>query len=91
MLANYGYSDGSGDYFLTIDTDKCDGCGKCVAACGESVLETAKDDYGKLVAKVRDQVASKISYVCLGLEQGCSRRETNCRGVCKPEAIALTW
>ena len=27
MLANYGYKDASGDFFITIDTDKCDGCG----------------------------------------------------------------
>ena len=33
MLANYGYSDGSGNYFITIDTEKCNRCGDCVAAC----------------------------------------------------------
>jgi hypothetical protein len=27
MLPNYGYKDASGDFFVTIDTDKCDGCG----------------------------------------------------------------
>jgi hypothetical protein len=30
LIANYGYKDGSGEYFITLDTDKCDGCGKCV-------------------------------------------------------------
>ena len=33
MLANYGYKDGSGDWFITIDTDKCDGCGICATRC----------------------------------------------------------
>ena len=23
MLANYGYKDGSGDYFIVLDTDRC--------------------------------------------------------------------
>ncbi|MBI2864613.1 MAG: ferredoxin family protein [Chloroflexi bacterium] len=91
MLANYGYTDGSGDYFLTIDTDQCDGCARCITACGENVLEMAKDDYGKLVAKVRDQVAPKLSYVCLGIERGCSRREKSCQTECELNAITLTW
>ncbi len=34
MLANYGYKDGSGDRFITIDTGKCDGCGPCKPASG---------------------------------------------------------
>ena len=29
MIANYGYKDGSGDWFISIDTDRCNGCGKC--------------------------------------------------------------
>lgn len=33
MLANYGYKDDSGDFFITIDTDKCNGCGDPVSAC----------------------------------------------------------
>ena len=24
-IANYGYTDGSGDYYIIVDTDKCDG------------------------------------------------------------------
>jgi hypothetical protein len=28
MIANYGYKDGSGEFFISIDTDCCDGCGR---------------------------------------------------------------
>lgn len=38
MLANYGYRDGSGDRFTTVDTDKCYGCGKCTEAGPAGVL-----------------------------------------------------
>ncbi len=32
MKATYGYKDGSGDFFITIDTDLCDGCGAPLTA-----------------------------------------------------------
>jgi ferredoxin len=40
LIANYGYEDASGSYFIRIDTAKCDGCGECVRACTKS---TAND------------------------------------------------
>ena len=43
MIANYGYKDGSGEYFIAIDTDKCDGCGDCVPVCPGKVLITDED------------------------------------------------
>ena len=27
MIVHYGYADGSGGYYLIVDTDECDGCG----------------------------------------------------------------
>ncbi len=30
---HYGYTDGTGEYFIAIDTGRCDGCGECVSAC----------------------------------------------------------
>ena len=26
MIANYGFKDGSGDWYVAFDTDKCNGC-----------------------------------------------------------------
>ena len=31
MKVNYGYNDGTGDYFITIDSGRCDGCEECVS------------------------------------------------------------
>jgi len=91
MLANYGYSDGTGDYFIIVDTDKCDGCGRCVEACPEKVFEVAPDDYDRPVARVRDELTTRISYVCPGYNN-CSRaREMTCHTVCRPGAISHTW
>jgi NAD-dependent dihydropyrimidine dehydrogenase PreA subunit len=91
VRAHYGYADGTGDYFITIDTDKCDGCGECVTACQENILELAEDDYGKVVARVRDEVRIKLGYLCPGFDLVCSRKERNCHTVCKREAISHTW
>jgi len=43
MLANCGYKDGSGEYFITIDTDLCNACGKCVSACKYNVFKVEED------------------------------------------------
>jgi ferredoxin len=91
MIVNYGYKDGSGEYYIVIDTDKCDGCGKCLEACPKNVLELAEDDYGDIVVKVKDEVKSKVSYVCLGFKPGCSKNELNCRSACERDAISHTW
>jgi adenylylsulfate reductase subunit B len=39
MRANYGYADGSGEWYLTIDTDVCDACGACVKACPQHAID----------------------------------------------------
>ena len=48
MIANHGYTDGSGTYFISVDSEKCDGCGKCVDACPYGVLEVVDDPFDPL-------------------------------------------
>ena len=68
MLANYGYRDGSGTFLITIDTDACDGCGKCVEACPCGVLEIVSDEFDPLsesiMVAVTDEQKKKIKYTC---------------------------
>jgi ferredoxin len=91
VRANYGYTDGTGDYFITIDTDKCDGCGDCVAACPENIFELAEDDYGKVVATVMEETRKRLGYLCPGFNVVCSRKEINCHIACENKAISHTW
>jgi ferredoxin len=68
MLANWGYQDGSGAYFITIDTDKCDGCGECADACPQGVFEIGEDPADPLredpVAFVCEDQRKKLRFTC---------------------------
>ena len=79
MLANYGYKDGSGEYFITLDTDKCDGCAACVSACPYGVFEVGEDLNDPFreepVALVSDTQRKKLRYTCAS---------------CKPYLTSLT-
>lgn len=93
MLANYGFKDGSGDWFLEIDSDKCDGCSKCVEACPANVLEVGDDEYDPFreepVAKVRQEERKKIRYSCAPCRPGYGDKPTPCVAACEPGAISF--
>jgi ferredoxin len=44
MIANYGYKDGSGDFFIAIDMDRCNGFGACVKAYPASFFMVDEDE-----------------------------------------------
>lgn len=90
MKANYGYSDGTGEYFITIDTEKCDGCGECAKVCPAEIFVIAKDDFGNLNAQIKDEARKKIALLCPGY-QTCSSNEKNCHSVCPNDAISHSW
>ena len=94
MLAHYGYKDGSGDYFIIIDTDKCNGCSKCVTACPYQVLEIIPNDYdieGGNMASVREEQRKKIKYTCAPCKPVSGERKMPCVLACEPNAIAHSW
>jgi len=90
-IANYGYTDGSGDYWISIDSGRCDGCADCVAACPEKVFEVALDDYDDLVARVRNEVVKKLRYVCGPCKPATRERRLACQEVCLRNAISHSW
>src|SRR5208337_3116990 len=92
IIMHYGYSDGSGEYYITIDTDKCSGCGKCVKQCPKAALQLETmfiDPEDKIVASVVDDHRKKIKYTC-----AACKPETNsapCMLACDGKAITCTW
>ena len=95
MQANYGYKDGSGDYFITIDTERCDGCGDCVAACPASIFEVGEDPFDPFrdepVAIVTEAQRNKIKYSCAQCKPEHDRPPLPCREACGPNAISHSW
>ncbi len=92
MIANYGFNDGSGNWFLAIDTDKCDACGACVAVCPVDALEVGDDEYDPFrdepVAKVVDGERKKLKFTCAPCQPGYGTEPTPCVAACEPGAIS---
>ena len=90
-IAHYGYSDGSGEYYISIDSGKCDGCGECVMACTKGLFEVALDDYDDLVARVKDAFQKELKYLCATCKAVPGEQALPCIAACKAEAITRSW
>jgi len=86
MLANYGYADASGEYYITIDTNKCNGCGECVRICPKDIFEMVLDDYDEKVPIVREEVCRQLGHECEA--EVCGYK---CQEVCEQKAITHSW
>ncbi len=91
MKISYGYADGSGDYYITVDTGKCDGCGKCVTACPAAVLEVGANDQGQPKARVKESLRKKLHLVCPGYKNCALSHTLNCHSACPNDALGQTW
>ena len=97
MLAHYGYKDGSGDFFITVDTELCDGCGDCVEACPADVLELVENEFDieaeTPIVAVTAEHGKKIKYSCAPCKPaaGYSVAELPCVKACTPAALDHSW
>jgi len=96
MLANYGYKDASGDFFITIDTDKCNGCEACVPACPADVFQVVDEDPNDPfrddpVAVVTDDKKKKLKYECNPCKPPSNSPPLPCVAACDMDAISHSW
>jgi ferredoxin len=91
MLIHYGYEDGSGRYYVSIDAQQCDACTACIEKCPQKILiiDTVMLDLDdKRVAVVDEAQRKKICYACASCHQG---KEIPCEAACEKRAITTSW
>jgi len=92
MIANYGFKDGSGDWYIVIDTDKCNGCGKCAKVCPTKILEIGSDEINifreEPVAFVKHEERKKIRYTCAPCKPAYGAEPAPCVVACETKAIS---
>lgn len=94
MIIHYGYNDGSGSYYVSIDAEKCDACNACIEICPEQALkiDTVMIDLDdKPVAVVDETSRKKLQYVCAACHLKNQAEEIPCIRACEKGAIATTW
>jgi Fe-S-cluster-containing hydrogenase component 2 len=96
MLSNYGYKDASGDFFITIDTAKCNGCGACADACPASIFAIAAEDANdpmrtEPVAAVARDKRTRLKYECNPCKPSLGRLSLLCLEACTAGAISHSW
>lgn len=92
IITYYGYMDGSGEYYIVVDSEKCNGCGECVTHCPKQVLEiiqTMVDLEEQLVAAVKEEHRKNIKYSCSACRP--EKATTPCVSACKRKAITCIW
>ncbi len=93
MKANYGYMDGSGEFFITIDTDHCIECSHhgCLSACPAGLFEMMVDDYDDEVVAIKEEHRKKVKYACGPCKPVADRPPLPCVVACTPGAVTHSW
>ncbi len=93
MKANYGFMDGSGQFYITIDTDKCIECSDhpCVAACPVGMFQVIEDDWDDEVAEIKAANRKTIKYDCAPCKPIGESVKLPCMIACTPNALEHSW
>lgn len=91
MIANYGYEDGSGHYYIKIDTSKCAECTDkgCVEKCPENLFVIELDDFDDEVVVIREDSRNTLRTNCANCK--ANGEKEICRQACKFDAIGFSW
>lgn len=92
MLANYGYEDASGTYYITVNTDMCAECPShaCVGSCPAGIFRIILDDYDDEVVEIKEEARNNLRTLCSNCKAG-GKTAWPCTGACEAGAIEHTW
>ena len=94
MIANYGYKDGSGEYYISIDTDQCIDCAAgraCLGACPKQMFEIITDDYDDEVACIKEANRRTLAFDCAECKPAAGYDALPCTDACTPGAVRHSW
>lgn len=93
MIANYGYRDAEGEFYLTIDTGPCTRCEArpCIPACPRSLFREEEDPYGDTAVTIDEAARRKLKYECSACKPSGRRPPLPCVSACPFGAIAHSW
>lgn len=95
MIAHYGYQDGTGEYYISIDTVHCAACpvgNACVSACPQQMFEMIEDDYGQPMAWIKEDSRRWLSDDCTPCKKASADQSgLPCVAACTPGAIEHSW
>lgn len=93
MIANYGYSDAEGEFYLTIDTGKCEGCANkpCIPACPRALFVAEEDPYGEAVVAIAEGKRKKLKYECGECKPTGAHPPLPCVAACPLGAVTHSW
>lgn len=93
MIAHYGYQDGEGLFYVTIDQHRCAGCSSrpCVGACPNALFVVEDDPYGETVAAVDERRRKRLKYECGDCKPARGRLPLPCVAACPFGALAHSW
>lgn len=94
MIANYGYEDASGSYYITIDTSKCAVCEDkaCLNVCPAKLFQVELDDWDDEIVVIRKDLCNTIKAQCMECKYADNRLETlPCQQACDAQAIVHSW
>lgn len=93
MIANYGYIDAEGVFYITIDTARCAGCEAkpCIPACPRALFREEESPWGDTAVTIDERKRKKLKYECSECKPSRGQLPLPCVKACPFDALSHSW